>query len=229
MSENAHLRYMIRLDVFDAIGPGEQEWLEFRTAFAAGRLQAWLIAGLSDIAPDFFESLEARFDQAEGEAEDRQAETPDHDWAEIELPGGVTWVADRSDMAEVRNQILPHHHTQEEFPYRARCLALVAMHSALEGFCASIDVNTRGRLPDNVRERLALTVGLSESEYRQFVECDALRHLIVHTRGIVDAKFKERVPWSGLTLGERHPLSDRSLWEKGDALWQVASYLRALS
>jgi hypothetical protein len=215
------------IDPLDARHAGWQEWLEFRTAFAAGRLQAWLISGLGEIAPDFFDSLERRFDEARWEAEDRRAANPEHDWAEIELPGGVTWVTDEADVAEVRDQLLPHRATREDFPYRARCLALVGMHNALEAYCSSIGVETKGRLPDNIRTHLSLGDGLREETYRKLVECDALRHLIVHARGVVDVKFKQRVPWSKLTIGERHPLSDGDLWDYGDNLWAIAGRLRA--
>lgn len=215
------------MSVFDSQVPGSQEWMEFRTAFAAARLQSWLIAGLEVHAPEFFANVEHAFRQAAIDAEDRTSLDPSFDWSEIDLPGGVTLVADHEDVLEIRDQLLPHAHTAETFPYRARCLAVVAMVSALEVYAKSAGAFSGGWLPESIDTWLSIRSGLTEPEYLRLRECDALRNLVVHSRGVVDKKFLQRYSWSQMQIGERYPLNDRQLWEHGNSVWAVAKRLRA--
>jgi hypothetical protein len=61
-------------------------------------------------------------------------------------------------------------------------------------------------LSDDLSRRLGIPLFENEAALLRAVRLIESRNLIVHNRGIVDRRFKERVPDSPATIGKRLPL-----------------------
>ena len=217
----------------------EKTWQEFRVTFAAARLTSWIVTDLGRIAPVFGEGLQSALDKALWDAEDRRERNADYDWAELEVPGGVTLVTDVSEIEELRDQLLPSTGGPSDVPAHARGLAWVGLHSATERLAKDLGVaSIKGgwvqtglnSLPDQIgyfmEQRGRPLTGEQLNALRIF---DEVRHLVVHHRGITTPRYLKNVARATHVLGEFRVITARELWEAGDLAWFTARALYAIA
>lgn len=75
-----------------------------------------------------------------------------------------------------------------------------------------------------------LTINTTDQQRRTLAELSEFRNLAVHRRGIVDARFKAKVPWSTLAVGETFPIDHSVVGQFFDACNAFAqSLLKAVT
>ena len=220
-------------DLRDIGRPGEKEWQEFRSSFAAARLFAWLLDEIDEVAPGYIEDLRRRINEGISMGELLAEDDPTYDGAAIihsPVRREATFI-DREDALLLEDQLFPaDSHDPRDFYQTARGLAVIALHSAVENYASSIGAaKARAPLPKAVNKYLAARkqLGALPSQVADdFTEFDETRHLLVHHRGVVTDRYVRNVKYTSLQEGELRTLTDSDLWRYSETGWLVAECLR---
>jgi hypothetical protein len=218
-------------DIRDLGTPGEKEWAEFQVTFASAFLHVWLQRELGIIAPDYLKDLKDRIYAGIDWSDLELENDPEYDGGvPVELPDGSGhewWPAREGRL--LADQLFPHRRSEEDYVPAARGLAVVAIHAALENYCASSGIDLRRQpLPKALGKYLAGGgIGMEAEVFADLVDLDETRHLFVHHRGVVSQRYCENVPYGRLVAGEFRVLTDNDLFRFSKAAWNAAIVLRA--
>jgi hypothetical protein len=214
------------IDSLDVGDPDTKAWAEFAVQFSAARLQSWLLADLDAVAPGFFLDIQNHFDDAFSTADAVLSETGD-DYVEIDTPT-MSHGMDRESAEEFYRQLFPYAGSERDFRYCGRGLALVGLHSALETYAEALGVpKNAGEFPRKVQSFLTnIGAPLRQELFSALMVIDETRHVIVHHRGLVSARYIQNVPYCKLIEHERRVISDRELWRVGSDVWDIAQHLK---
>ena len=189
-----------------------REWRDFVTSLDAAVILVFLIDDADCSSPTYFKALVPRIIET---------------WGKDAVDGGHDSVSDLYllELADDLNKGAP----PEAFSYRARSLAVVAIHSALESYVDTV-VQNKGPLPDRLRRGLSARVVDKKTQalVEAVTEFDATRHIIVHNHGTVDKRYIERVPSSEYRLGDRRPLPREQLLRYACTALSSGSNLRQI-
>lgn len=209
---------------------GQKEWEEFRASYGSARVFAWLIGELDEIAPGYADDLRRRINEGISMGELLADEDPQYDGAAIihsPVRKSATFI-DHDDALLLEDQLFPHPGgtDQRDFTQTLRGMAIVAFHSALESYALAIGVSSdRKPLPQRIGRFLATKgpkLELSASRADTLTVLDELRHLIVHSRGIVNERYRGNVKYTTLEIGELRAISAEDLETLADTSYAVA-------
>jgi hypothetical protein len=221
------------LGPLDSGDPRERTWTEFRVAFAGATAMAALLVEIDELQPNYFNDFRQRVADAvsQGEVWLRDGYDGDEEWdgyVPLQGPSGRSVLFLPLEDAQVlEEQLFPAGGSQMEDRWISQGFVVVALHSTLDSYAQSVGVR-KGRLPEAVTDYLAVppSVVVPVQLYRDLVDCDESRHLFVHHRGVVTARFANSVPYNELNVGERRPITYRDIQRFLRACWAAAVALR---
>lgn len=221
------------MDLLDAgSSPKDKLWAEFRMSFASPRLQLAILEDFGPGAEAYLEDLESRWYTAYLHAEGLKEEDPDYDgdWLLFDRHDKEAVFIPADVAQELTEQLFPEGHDAADLYQASLGFVAVGLHSALETYAAGHGLLlSRRPLPEAVsdwliRERKLPDLEASVSD--TLVECDATRHVFVHNRGIVDAKYVSRVKNNRFIEGERRHLTLAAVDGYANAIWRAALRIR---
>src|SRR5438477_4797817 len=191
--------------------PQQKEWNEFRAAYSAARLHGWLLRELEEIEPDYFKQLHDRVVDAILNGEGLRDAGDQDPAAPLQGPlGRNVWFWDLDEAYLLEQQLFPFHDSVKDFGALARGLVLVGLHSSLEVYCAALSIS-RPRTPLPLAIEVALKErgrSLDAKNSRLLVSLDETRHLYVHHRGVVNARYVHSVTYNKFEVGEHRPVTN---------------------
>ena len=220
------------MDPLDSGSPKTKLWTEFRMSFASPSLQLAVLEDFGSDAAAYLEELDGRWYAAYLHAEALKEEDPEYDgdWLLFDRQDKKAVFIPASVAQEISEQLFPDGHDASDLYQASLGLVTVALHSALESFAQGHGVlQSRLPLPEAISEWLTKQRGLLDLEGHvsdRLVECDAVRHVYVHNRGVVDAKYINRVKNNRFVPGERRRLTLEIVKGYADAIWKAAARIR---
>src|SRR5690606_331951 len=142
---------------------------------------------------------------------------------------------DRSDVIALIQRLGHIWHGPTHFDPDAAS-AVILLHSALERYLEARGGTTRKDLLHGLQPLIERTPVLARYDATPLPgldtlivvdEFDAVRHLLVHSGGIVDDRFVARLRTGGkYAIGEPFPLLRPRLWQYFDHVYRIAVHLR---
>lgn len=226
-----HLRTlsMAQLDPRDEGRPGEKQWEEFRASFAGALLHSWLVQDLEEMRPDYYTELKERISEAISTIYVMREADPNVIEGPIQGPEGRSadfW--DLPSLELLQDQLFPRGTGPEDAAFSARGLVVVGLHAALEAYLSSrFQVSGRKPLYHCIEEAIT-SDGLTFPAvlFRDLVDCDETRHVVVHSRGVVTDRYVRNVAGTPLVEGQFRPLHAADLHRFASAIWESAALLR---
>lgn len=219
-------------DPRDSVEPVAKAWSEFSAVFAPAVLLLWFLHERGDEAIEYFRGLEDRFYNGFANAQLLAQEDPDYDGAvpiQSEGGGSVNFI-DEDEALALQSQLFPHSEPEGDFRYYALGYVLIGVHSALETFVTALGLTLgRKQLPKEIQKFFkdrTPQAPLSAELADDLTELDETRHLLVHHRGSVSARYVNNVRNNKLIEGERKPLDFRTMERLTGAAWKVADLMR---
>lgn len=222
------------MDPLDHGAPALKRWHEFRLGVGTALLLSWLVRELRHIEPEYEARLASRLESSmhdypdllRAQAEDEyDGEVPVHTHDEHDI---LFW-AHEEFVAELYRTLFPFGEKEALLGSPTLALVVVSLHSALEAYAKAVGVTDRGSLPESLRlflESHNPPLTLDSRTFDVLLDADAIRHIVIHNRGIVDDAYLRRVHNPPFQLGERRVISAKDVDRFGRAIMTVARRIR---
>lgn len=219
------------IDPLDSPSHSVQAWESFRAAFASAYLLLWIVTELGRDDPEYFSQLWSRLGDRDTYKDLFEKEGEWHGEVPVHTrDGDVTFWAPYEVVSRLEEMLFPHGVPDTPPTESGAGATVVSLHGVLEWYARQLGVATKGSLPDSIREFLVQRESdLDSSTFDMLRELDALRHIIVHNRQIVDEKYREKVPDPRFREGEIRLLRSDTVHEFAAVVYKVAELLRRAS
>ena len=217
-------------DPLDSLDPAKAAWEEFRADYANALLIHWLIRDLEYLRPEFAEDLWNRFEQGLAYRDMLEAQglydgaVPVHtaDGSDVDF-----WV-EYEELHALYDWLYPHRSPAQDPPLDVwRSLIVVALHSALERYAKTRDVDTKGSFPKQVKKFLEERgAALDAQTWDVLCDLDATRCVIVHNRGVVDDGYIRKVRNPVFAENERRTVKREHVNDFAACVRRIAGAIR---
>ena len=203
-----------------------RHWDEFRATFASAYLLHWLVSELGDQHPEYYDNLRMRLGDRDSYLELFQKEgTYDGEVPVHSIDGDIAFWASYEEVQKLEERLYPVGLPAGHPSQTGLAASVVALHSSLDWFTKTIGVGSRPDLPEAIR-RFVRPASIDSKVFDRLRICDAVRHLIVHNRQVVDQKYVDQVPGNRFLPGEFRLLTPSEIHEFADAVFRAATALR---